>query len=104
MLLLAFITAAKSYSAEELLLLLTPLLMQVLCIASGNIICFNRDAVSVNGLAMQTLCTIFGSAEDLPCISHTLMHVGEHFEFQLLASFMTPWYTLVSNNKSASSL
>ena len=83
--LLAFITAAKSYTADDLVRLLSPILMQVLLIQPDNIIGFSRDSVSANGLAMQTLCTIFGLAQDMPCISHTLMHVGEQFDFELLA-------------------
>jgi len=99
--LLAFITVFKSFDAAELVRLIAPILLQHLGIDPSMIICFARDAVACNGLAMATLSTLFGTSEDLPCVCHTLSHMGEHFDFPLLDSFMTPWYTLVCNNPAA---
>ena len=37
------------------------------------------DRAAPNLAAMRTLATIYVEAEQLPCVSHTLDHVGEHF-------------------------
>jgi hypothetical protein len=102
--LIAFVTVAKSLNGNEIAGMLTTILLQQLGISSANVVGFSRDSVAANGKAMQTLSAIFPSSVDLPCISHTLTHVGEAFRFELLDTFMTPWYTLVCNNKMAGQL
>jgi len=102
--LLTFVTVAKHVDASALVRLINPILMLHLQIKPEMIVGFARDSVACNGLAMVTLSTIYGSSEDMQCMSHTLTHVGERFELELLDSFMTPWYTLVCNNSSAKSL
>ncbi|KAG8458651.1 hypothetical protein KFE25_008448 [Diacronema lutheri] len=102
--LIAFVTVAKSLSGNEIAAMLTTILLQQLNISLANVVGFSRDSVAANGKAMQTLSALFPSSVDLPCISHTLTHVGEAFRFELLDTFMTPWYTLVCNNEMAGQL
>lgn len=97
--LICLVTAAKSYDAADLVQLINMVLLQHFMVQPSMVIGFSRDAVACNGLAMQTLSTIFGSSGDLPCTCHTLSHVGEKFEFDLLDEFMTPWYMLRSNKR-----
>lgn len=61
--LLAFVTAAKSYDAGDLVRLLTPILLQQMQLDAKMVVAFARDAVACNGLAMSTLSSIFGSSE-----------------------------------------
>lgn len=102
--LLAFVTIAKNYDANSLVQLLNPIVMQHLRISPDRVVGFGHDSAACNGLAMQTLSIVYGSSVDLPCVSHTLTHVGEKFEFDALDEFMTPWYTLVCNSPQAKSL
>ena len=102
--LLGFLTAAASCDASALVQLINPLLMQRMRIKQEMVVGFGRDTVACNGRAMATLSVLYGSSEDMLCVSHTLTHVGDRFEFELLEQFMTPWYTLVCNNQSAKSL
>jgi len=102
--LLAFVTLAKNYDASSLVRLLNPILMQHLQIKSDMVAGFAHDSAACNGLAMQTLSVLYGSSVDLPCVSHTLTHVGARFQFDELDTFMTPWYTLVCNSTQAKSL
>jgi len=102
--LLAFVTAAASCDASALVQLINPILMQRMQIKPEMVVGFGRDSVACNGRAMVTLSVLYGSSEDMLCVSHTLTHVGDRFEFEVLEQFMTPWYTLVCNNQSAKSL
>ena len=40
---------------------------------------FSYDRASPNISAMQTLAAVYPYSEQLPCVSHTLCHCGEHF-------------------------
>jgi hypothetical protein len=56
------------------------------------------------GVAVRIMSSTFISSSDILCICHTLSHVGDHFQWKVLGSFLTPWVTLVCNNKGAQKL
>lgn len=66
------------------------------------------DSVLVNGAACRLMQgSVFYSAENQLCISHTLNKVGERILFPTLIEFMTPWLELVGRShphKGAQSL
>ena len=63
-------------------------------IPAARIVNIARDSCSVNGAACRRLLITFTSAVDTLCFSHTLCHVGEHFELATLVEFKTPWLEL----------
>ena len=44
-----------------------------------------------NLAAMRTLAAIYIEAEQLPCVGHTLDHVGEHFHIPNLTPILHAW-------------
>ena len=60
-----------------------------------------KDRASVNRVAMNTLQIIYPNVLDVGCFSHTLDHVGEHFETPTLSEFGTAWLMLFSYSNKA---
>ena len=59
------------------------------------------DRAAPNLAAMRTLATIYVEAEQLPCVSHTLDHVGEHFHTPNLSPVLMAWRGLFSKSDKA---
>ena len=57
-----------------------------------------RDRASVNSVAMRTLSIVFPNILDIGCFSHTLDHVGEHFNTPALDVFMKVWISMFSSS------
>jgi hypothetical protein len=54
---------------------------------NGQIIAFQRDRVSVNTCAVKMLCVNYVNSKDMECLSHTLVHPGDHFRLHYLRKF-----------------
>lgn len=93
--LLDFTTLAKHVNSVDLAAHLGDVIGRVCGVPVNRVVGLFRDSVSVNGAACRRLKNVYTSAVDLLCICHTLCHVGEHFAFEVLDSFMTPWLELV---------
>ena len=59
------------------------------------VIGLERDSCATNGAACRRLAMTYPAAANLLCIAHTLCHVGERFELDVLDEFMTPGLDLV---------
>ena len=94
-------TFLRHLNSIQLAGVLTERILQRLKVAIMFAIGFARDSASVNGAAARRLVTTFTAAEDLKCVAHTLCHLGDHFIFELLASFMSPWITLIYRSAAA---
>ena len=57
-----------------------------------------RDRASTNNVAMDTVSIIYPKVVDIGCLSHTIGHVGDKFQTQLLSGFVTTWITLFSHS------
>ena len=62
------------------------------------------DRASPNLTAMRTLALIYVQAEQLPCVSHTLDHVGEHFDTPNLTPILLAWRGMVSTPGKAATV
>ena len=56
------------------------------------------DWVSVNNLAMQTVKFVYPFIVDIGCFSHTLDHVGDHFNTPNLKEVLHLWISLFSHS------
>lgn len=67
-------------------------------IHSNNLLATMRDRASTNNVAMQTLKIVYPSIVDIGCFSHTIDHVGSHFDTPTLNDFITLWISLFSHS------
>ena len=61
---------------------------------------FSYDRASPNISAMRTLAAVYPFSEQLPCVSHTLCHCGEHFFTPFLSKFLVQWRGLFAHSKA----
>ena len=54
-------------------------------------VCHMIVPLKPNLAAMRTLAAIYIEAEQLPCVGHTLDHVGEHFHIPNLTPILHAW-------------
>ena len=47
---------------------------------------------------MRTLCVVYPHVFDVTCFSHTLDHVGGHFNTPVLMEFINTWISLFSHS------
>ena len=97
-------TFLKSLNNVELSGVLTQLILTRLKVSIIKTIGFARDSASVNGAAARRLANTFTGALDMKCFCHTLCHLGEHFQFELLASFISAWINLIYRSPHAYSI
>jgi hypothetical protein len=102
--LVSFKTAAKHLDGKSSAALVTQLLIKDLQLPLDKLIAIMCDSAAANGVAVRIMSSTFISCSDILCICHTLSHVGDHFEWKVLDAFLTPWVTLVCNNKGARKL
>ena len=67
-------------------------------ITGNRLVATMRDRVSANGVAMCTIKVLFPNILDVGCYSHTLDHVGEHFNVPHLEEFTRLWISLFSHS------
>ena len=60
-----------------------------------------RDCASVNNVAMRTLKIVYNNIIDVGCFSHTLDHIGENMQTDVLMEFTTDWTTLFAHSSAA---
>ena len=89
---------AKSLTGEEVARLLIQALSTELGISSQLIIAAMRDRASVNSVAMCTVSVLYNRVFDVGCISHTLDHVGERMNTQVLDVFVKSWIGMFSRS------
>ncbi|CAH3036193.1 unnamed protein product, partial [Pocillopora meandrina] len=59
------------------------------------------DGASVNGAALRQLMFFYPKLFDVVCFSHTIDHVGNHFEFKILDLFARYWISMFSHSYNA---
>ena len=89
---------AKSLTGEEVARLLIQALSTELGISSQLIIAAMHDRASVNSVAMRTVSVVYNRVFDVGCISHTLDHVGERMNTQVLDVFVKSWIGMFSRS------
>lgn len=57
-----------------------------------------RDRASANGVSMCTIKVLFPNILDVGCYSHTLDHIGEHFNVPHLEESTRLWISLFSHS------
>ena len=67
-------------------------------ISGDRLLATMRDRASANGLAMRTIKVLFPNILDVGCYSHTLDHIGEHFNVPHLEEFTRLWISLFSHS------
>jgi len=60
-----------------------------------------RDRASVNNVAVRFLQMMYPSLIDVPCFSHTLNLVGEHFKVPTVSEFVSSWVSLFAHSAKA---
>ena len=89
---------AKSLTGEELARELINVLSVTYGIRPNTLLAAMRDGASVNNVAIRTLKIVYPLLIDVRCFSHTLDHVGSHFETPTLNDFITLWICLFSHS------
>ena len=89
---------SKSLTGEEIARELISVLSVTYGIHSNNLLAAMRDRTSTNNVAMQTLKIVYPSIVDIGCFSHTIDHVGSHFDTPTLNDFITLWISLFSHS------
>ena len=67
-------------------------------VAGNHLLAAARDRVAANSVAMHTIKILFPDVLDIGCYSHTLDHVGEHFDTPFLEEFSHSWLTFFSHS------
>ena len=57
----------------------------------NHLVATMRDGASANGVVMRTIRILFPNILDIGCYSHTLDHIGEHFNVRHLEEFTRLW-------------
>ena len=89
---------SKSLTGEEIARELISVLLVTYSIHSNNLLAALRDRASTNNVAMSTLKIVYPSVIDVGCFSHTIDHVGSHFNTPTLREFITSWISLFSHS------
>ncbi len=79
---------AKSLTGEEVARQLIMCLSNELSVSSNQLVAAMRDRASVNNVAIQTLKIVYPCLLDVGCFSHTLDHVGEKINANVLDEFI----------------
>ena len=98
MYLMRLMLAAKSLKAEEVAHPLLYTLATVYRVQPNNLLAAMRDRAAVNTAAICTIQPLDHCMLDGQCFSHTLDHVGEKMETDLLDSFVSSWTQLFAHS------
>lgn len=96
--LIRLMLAAKSLKAEEVAHTLLYTLATVYQVQPDNLLAAMRDRAAVNTAAIRTIQPLYRCMLDGQCFSHTLDHVGEKMETDLLDSFVSNWIQLFAHS------
>jgi hypothetical protein len=94
----------KSFHNRELAGALNDVLAQELGVASKNIVGWMMDRAASNLAAATTLLILHSSSAALVCLSHTIMHCGEHIFGELGLSFLNTVSHLFSKSLAAKTI
>ena len=89
---------AKSLSGEEVARELISTLSVNFGISSNQLLAVMRDRASVNEVALKTVKIVYPHCLSIGCFSHTIDHVGEHFNTPILSEFITAWISLFAHS------
>ena len=92
---------AKSMSGEEIAREVLVVLSTSYSIGSYQLCAAMRDRASVNNVAVRAIKVLYPHLMDVGCFSHTIDHVGEHFNTPVLIPFMTSWVSMFSHSPKA---
>ena len=92
---------AKSMTGEEIAREVISVLSTSYSIGSNHLLAGMRDRASVNNVAMRTIKVLYPHMLDVGCFSHTIDHVGEHFNTPVLSSFVSSWVKIFSHSPKA---
>ena len=92
---------AKTMCGEEIAHEFTTILSTELSIPPRKLLAAMRDQVSSNNVAMRTLSVVYPNLLDIGCYSHTIDHIGEHFQTPVLDEFSKLWISLFAHSPRA---
>ena len=92
---------AKPLTGEEIAQEILSVLSTSYSIESNRLLACMRDGASTNGVAVHTLSILYPNLIDIKCFSHTLDHVGEHFDIPVLNEFICTWISMFSHSPKA---
>ena len=99
--LLQFHILSKCMTGEEIARELITALSTKFGISSDLLLACMRDRASVNNVAVRFLSMMYPSLIDVPCFSHTLNLVGEHFKVPTVSEFVSSWVSLFAHSAKA---
>ena len=85
---------AKSLKGEEIAREVVHTLSTEYGVAGNHLLAAARDRVAANSVAMRTIKILFPDVFDIGCYSHTLDHVGEHFDTPFLEEFSLHYFLI----------
>ena len=91
----------KSLVNQEIATLIIDTIARKYQLAFLDVNGFSYDRAAPNLAAMRTLSTIYVKGENIPCVSHTITHVGEHFWTQNFTPILHYWRGFFSNSPKA---
>ena len=78
---------AKSLAGEEVARELLSVLSTEFGVISKNLLAVMHDRASVNSVAVRNMKVLYPLFMDIGCYSHTIDHVGDKFNTQILHEF-----------------
>ena len=87
---------AKSLSGEEVARELISAFLEFFPI---QLLAVMQDRASVNEVALKTIEIVYPYCLSVGCFSHTIDHVGEHFNTPILAKFIIAWISLFAHSR-----
>ena len=92
---------AKSLAGEEVARELLSVLSTEFGVISKNLLAVMHDRASVNSVAVRNIKVLYPLFMDIGCYSHTIDHVGDKFNTQILHEFGILWVSLFSHSYNA---
>ena len=92
---------AKSLAGEEVARELLSVLSTEFGVISKNLFAVMHDRASVNSVAVRNMKVLYPLFMDIGCYSHTIDHVGDKFNTQILHEFGILWVSLFSHSYNA---
>ena len=88
----------KTMTGEEIAREIVHAISAEYSVTGNRLLACMRDRASANGVAMRTIKILFPNVLDIGCYSHTLDHIGDHFNVPHLEEFTRSWISLFSHS------
>lgn len=88
----------KSMTGEEIARELVSILSVEYSVSVELLLACMHDRASVNGVAMRAIKFLYPNVTSIGCYSHTLDHVGEHFNTPVLDEFIRLWISVCAHS------